>query len=236
MTEITAPASRLTAVLPLLAAAIVSGCGPSSDEPMAEAPAAMDASLHGAADTFAGWSVERMAADPAALALGDELYAARCESCHGADGRGKPGVMNLTAGVFNYGDDVAAIGTTIAAGRQSTMPAFGRELGEMALSWMAEYLDSLASDEPLSRFAARGAEEFAQSCAECHGADARGNPTLGAPNLADDYWLHSDDTMGIRQIVMRGVDSQCPAQRDALSATAIDLLTAHVLRRRHSGT
>ncbi len=235
MTVPNAPASRLTALLPLLAAAIVSGCGP-SDEPVAEPPAAVDASLHGAADAFAGWSIDRMAADPAALTLGDELFAMRCASCHGADGRGKPGVMDLSAGVFNYGDDVAAIGMTISDGRQSAMPAFGRELGEMPLSWMAEYLDSLASDEPLSRFAARGAAEFAASCAACHGADARGNTALGAPNLADDYWLHSDDTMGIRQIIMRGVATECPAQRDALSVTEIDLLTAHVARRRHGGT
>jgi len=235
MTVPTELASRLIPLLVVLTAAIASGCG-TPDEPAADAPAAVDASLHGAADAFAGWSIERMAADPAALTVGDELFATRCASCHGADGRGKPGVMDLTAGVFNYGDDIAAIGTTISAGRQSAMPAFGRELGEMALSWMAEYLDSLASDEPPSRFAARGAEEFAASCAECHGADARGNTALGAPNLADDYWLHSDDTMGIRQIVMRGVATECPAQRDALSATEIDLLTAHVVRRRHGGT
>ena len=28
------------------------------------------------------------------------------------------------------------------------------------------------------------------ACAACHGADGKGNPALGAPNLADKVWLH----------------------------------------------
>ena len=218
------PSSQALAVLSVVT--VLAACGPSDES---TAPAVVIApDLHGAAEAFAGASIAQLSVDATALEVGSELFAARCAACHGADGRGKAGVMDLVNGVFNHGDDIGAIGTTIAAGRHNTMPAFGRELGEMALSWMAEYLDSLGSDEPPSRFAERGAEQFVESCAVCHGADARGNHELGASNLADDYWLHSDETMGIRQIVMRGVDSVCPAQSDALSETEIALLTAYV--------
>jgi cytochrome c oxidase cbb3-type subunit 3 len=215
----------------LVLAALAAGCGPAG-EPMQETSASLAPELRSASGAFAGWSVEQMGADAAAIEVGERLFAARCASCHGTDGRGKPGVMDLVAGAYNYGDDIDAIRVTITDGRRNEMPAFGRELGEMALSWMAEYLDSLASDEPPSRFAERGKEQFAESCAVCHGADARGNRALGASNLADDYWLHSAETMGIRQIVMRGVESECPAQGDALTATEIELLTAHLVRGR----
>jgi cytochrome c oxidase cbb3-type subunit 3 len=221
-----------TLTVPLLAA-LATGCGP-AEETTPATTTSIPTDLRNATAAFAALDIEQMTADSRAIELGDRLFAARCAACHGPDGTGKPGVMDLVDGVFNYGDSIDAVRTTIAAGRHSTMPAFGRELGEMALSWMAEYLDSLASDEPASRFAERGGEQFAESCAACHGADARGNPELGASNLADDYWLHSAETMGIRQIVMRGVESTCPAQGADLTAAEIDLLTARVVARHRS--
>ena len=33
----------------------------------------------------------------------------------------------------------------------------------------------------------------AQACAACHGADAKGNPAVGAPNLTDAIWLYGSD-------------------------------------------
>jgi cytochrome c oxidase cbb3-type subunit 3 len=34
-----------------------------------------------------------------------------------------------------------------------------------------------------------GKQVFADNCAVCHGADAKGNREFGAPNLTDAIWL-----------------------------------------------
>ncbi len=54
---------------------------------------------------------------------------------------------------------------------------------------------------------------------------------LGAPNLADDYWLNGDSMMAIRLVITRGVQAYCPPQKGTLTPTEIDLLTAFVVAR-----
>ena len=38
---------------------------------------------------------------------------------------------------------------------------------------------------------ARGAKIFADNCAVCHGADGKGNRSLGSANLTDQIWLYA---------------------------------------------
>src|ERR1700744_230038 len=49
--------------------------------------------------------------------------------------------------------------------------------------------DNLPADAAAMRFAvAHGAGIFADNCAACHGASAKGDSTRGVPNLADQDW------------------------------------------------
>ena len=77
--------------------------------------------------------------------------------------------------------------------------------------------------------AQRGKTKFATVCAVCHGADGKGNPQVGAPNLTDDIWLHGGTEALITETVNRGRINQMPAHKDFLDEGKIHLLTAYVL-------
>jgi cytochrome c oxidase cbb3-type subunit 3 len=63
----------------------------------------------------------------------------------------------------------------------------------------------------------------------CHGADAHGNQVLGAPNLADDIWLHGGDPESLRTSVAAGRQNQMPAHEALLGPDRVRLLAAYVL-------
>ncbi|MDR0779178.1 MAG: c-type cytochrome [Pseudomonadales bacterium] len=201
------------------------------------------AELRSRAEVFAGQDAAALAANMEAVALGRELFAARCVSCHGGEG-GKPlrDTPNLALAVFNYGDSVAAIRTTITQGRHSVMPKHGNEMGEMELGTMVALLQSMAAGRPIGS-AATGTTEFEKAaraaeplfkahCIECHGPEGKGDLIRGVPNLTDSYWQHGDSMMNIRMVITRGAESQCPAQGEVLSTAEIDVLTAYVLQLR----
>jgi mono/diheme cytochrome c family protein len=63
--------------------------------------------------------------DPAAIANGYDLFAARCAFCHGGHGMGAKGPA-LTAGHYKRGGSNLTLFSTIATGRPGTqMGAFG---------------------------------------------------------------------------------------------------------------
>ncbi|MDX0955950.1 c-type cytochrome, partial [Sinorhizobium medicae] len=43
----------------------------------------------------------------------------------------------------------------------------------------------------------QGKQVFADNCASCHGADAKGNREMGAPNLADAIWLYGEGEQAV---------------------------------------
>jgi cytochrome c oxidase cbb3-type subunit 3 len=69
--------------------------------------------------------------------------------------------------------------------------------------------DGIARDPALMRYALpRGRAAFEAHCSGCHGADMRGNPSLGVPNLADADWLYGSGRVGeIERIVLYGIRS-----------------------------
>jgi cytochrome c oxidase cbb3-type subunit 3 len=74
-----------------------------------------------------------------------------------------------------------------------------------------------------------GKQKFEQICTACHGADARGNPQLGAPNLTDNVWLHGGALATIRATIANGRQGQMPAHEERLGDTRTKLLAAYVL-------
>jgi cytochrome c oxidase cbb3-type subunit 3 len=70
----------------------------------------------------------------------------------------------------------------------------------LGLSGRAEAADKVAAGK--ARFVL---------CAACHGADGKGNQTVGAPNLTDDIWLYGGSPAAVRRAVMEGHHGQMPA-------------------------
>ena len=64
------------------------------------------------------------------------------------------------------------------------MPPFGGHAVRREIVDLAHYVASLSGKPHDSLRAQLGKPLFA-ACAACHGADGKGNPALGAPNLTD---------------------------------------------------
>ena len=79
--------------------------------------------------------------------------------------------------------------------------------------------DSLKASLGKSKFTA---------CAACHGMDGKGNPSLGAPNLSDDIWLHGFGEQAIINMVNNGKVNVMPAQEGKLTPAQIQVLAAYV--------
>jgi cytochrome c oxidase cbb3-type subunit 3 len=65
-------------------------------------------------------------------------------------------------------------------------------------------------------------------CVACHGADGKGNPMLGAPNLTDGTWLYGGSAEDIEFALRNGRNGQMPAFGKNLSEERRKLLAAYV--------
>lgn len=174
-------------------------------------------------------NVRELAADPAAMSTAKNLFGAHCSTCHGSDARGARGFPNLADADWLWGGEEQTVYETIANGRHGVMPALGPVLGDTGVDEVASYVLSLSGHEAPADWIAAGKERFATICTACHGADARGNPLLGAPNLTDGTWLHGGDFDSVRATIANGRDNQMPAHTAALGESRVRLLAAYVL-------
>jgi len=179
-------------------------------------------------EKYAKLEIAEVAKSPEALAIGQKLFLNSCSQCHASDARGSRGFPNLTDKDWLWGSTPEAIRTSIAEGRRGVMPPFGPTLGETATRDAANYVLSLSGAAHDQAAASRGKEKFEQLCTACHGADGKGNPALGAPNLTDRIWLHGSGEAAIVEQITKGRQNQMPAHKDLLSETKIHLLTAYV--------
>ena len=178
--------------------------------------------------SFAATPVPVLARNPQAMAIGERLFANNCATCHGADARGSKGFPNLTDTDWLWGGTPERIKETITNGRQGSMPPMAaavgsandvRNLANYVLSLSGSPHNDIARDFGRSKFAA---------CAACHGADGKGNPMLGAPNLTDKVWLHGWGEDAIVAMVTNGKTNVMPAHGERLTAEQIHVLTAYV--------
>ena len=177
---------------------------------------------------FASMRPEDVSRDPQAMAIGERLFMNNCSQCHGSDARGSKGFPNLTDGDWLYGGTPEKILETITLGRIGNMPSMAAAVGSPAdVSNVANYVLSLSGSPHDSLKAALGKPKFAV-CAACHGADGKGNQALGAPNLADDIWLHGYGEGAIAAMINMGKVNQMPAQGGKLGEAQIKVLAAYV--------
>ncbi len=196
---------------------------------------------------------DRPVHDPAAVALGRHVYAANCAACHGDKGLGDPvaAVPNLTDDDHLYGTGLTSeIEQIVTYGIRSgdrrgwdlaSMPAFGTEhpyarealqpLSPTDIADVTIYVRGLNTPATDPAAFERGAAIFSGrgACYDCHGADAKGDSGIGAPNLTDKTWLwgHGSDA-DIRRAVTHGLNGTSPAFDKRLSPTEIRAVSLYV--------
>jgi cytochrome c oxidase cbb3-type subunit 3 len=201
-------------------------------EEMAEA----DARFGEAYRKYASMDLVAIAADPQARVTGERLFITYCAQCHGSDARGGKGFPNLTDADWLHGGEPAAILASVLDGRKGTMPALGTALGgDAGVIDVANYVLSLSNAPHDAKRAAAGKAKFAL-CAGCHGPEGRGNPQLGAPNLADGVWLYGGSLATIAETINNGRQNAMPAHREFLGEEKSRLVAAYVYSISHPAT
>jgi len=179
-------------------------------------------------ERFSKTDVVALAKNPEAMAVAQKLFLNNCAQCHASDGGGSRGFPSLTDRDWLWGGTPEAIKASITEGRNGVMPPWGPSLGEEGVKDVTHYVLSLSGSPADSLRVYKGKLIFQQTCVACHGADAKGNQALGAPNLTDRIWLHGSGEFAVADTVKNGRTSQMPAHRDLLSPAKIHLLTAYV--------
>jgi cytochrome c oxidase cbb3-type subunit 3 len=189
---------------------------------------------------------------------GASVFAARCANCHGAQGQGDPerGVPDLTDGDWLYGEgSVSDIEQVVDFGIRShasrtwnlaEMPAFAspvpsktEKLAPLSpgdIGDVTEFVFHLSGRPADPAATARGSTIFQErgGCYDCHGRDARGDSSIGAPNLTDRIWLYGDGSrQSIFDSIARGHHGVCPAWSRKLSPAAIREVAVYVYSLSH---
>lgn len=179
-------------------------------------------------DKFSALSVQELAANPEANAIGKRLFLNNCAQCHGSDAKGSPNLPNLADGDWLYGGTPEVIVKSITEGRHGVMAPLAAVITPSQANEIAHYvrsLSGLASDPTLL---AAGEAGFKKVCFACHGMDAKGNQALGAPNLTDAIWLGGSSRETIVNTILHGRQGVMPAQKHNLSEDQIRMLAAYV--------
>jgi cytochrome c oxidase cbb3-type subunit 3 len=172
--------------------------------------------------------IAEVAADPQARAMGERMYLTYCVQCHGSDARGSKGFPNLSDNDWLHGGDGPTLVKTISEGRIGMMPPMGAAVGTASdVENLANYVLSMSGSAHDAVKAELGKPKFA-ACAACHGADGKGNPQLGAPNLTDKVWLYGGSLATVVETINKGRSNQMPAFKDLLAPGKVQVLAAYV--------
>lgn len=200
---------------------------------LTRAVAANDTKLEPLMERFRLYPVEQLAEDPQALQMGQVLFEDDCAACHQRSAKGNilVGAPNLTDNDWLYGGTGKDITTSIHDGRGGVMPPWA-SLGEDNVNNLVQYVLSL-SGSPHDEAKAAAAKPLFATCAACHGADGKGNPAIGAPNLTDHIWLHGGTVADIHATIHDGRQGHMPAWSPRLSDDQIRVVAAYVYHLSH---
>jgi cytochrome c oxidase cbb3-type subunit 3 len=180
-------------------------------------------------DRYLKQDLKHVAADPAARGIGERLFLNHCAQCHGSDAGGTRGFPSLKAGAWTYGGEPETIKTTIMDGRNGVMPPMAAAVGNAEdVKDVAHHVLSLSGRTHDGLRAQRGKPKFETVCAACHGPAGKGNPALGAPNLADAVWVYGGTEAAIVEGITNGRNGVMPAHKDLLGEAKVHLLAAYV--------
>ena len=187
-------------------------------------------------------SLEQIEKDPKLQAyaqqVGQSVFGDNCATCHGIGGTGGKGYPNLRDDVWLWGGKLEDIQYTITHGvrtgadgaRMSQMPAFGRDelLKPEQIDDLTEYVVHLSNRPADAGAIARAKPIFDTQCVACHGAEGKGDQTLGAPNLTDSEWLYGADRAAIRGQIFAGNGGVMPTWAGRLSPETIKAIAVYV--------
>lgn len=189
-----------------------------------------------------GASLDNIQADPDlfrfALAAGKSAFGDNCATCHGSGAQGFKGYPNLNDDIWIWGgtyeDIVHTLTVGIRANHEDTqtnlMQAFGRDelLETVQIEDLTEYLLSFSGRQQDASAANRGKTLFAGQCASCHGENAKGDQSQGAPNLTDNEWLYGGEPEDIVQTLYSGRQGVMPNWNERLEPETIAALAVYV--------
>lgn len=186
-------------------------------------------------EPFKSLSAADLAQNAQAMQIGERLFVNNCAQCHGADARGSKGFPNLADNDWLGGDGSPEyIQKTISEGRTGVMPPMAAAVGTAEdVRNVANYVLSLSGSPHNSVAAQLGKPKFAV-CAACHGAEGKGTPALGAPNLTDKIWLHGFGEDAILAMANNGKTNVMPPQGSRFTPDQLKVLTAYVWNLSHS--
>ena len=196
---------------------------------------------------YAGKSVEDLAKDTDALAIGRRIFLQNCAVCHATDAGGTPGnYPDLTDKDWIWGGTPENIINTITNGHTGAMPAGGALISvtpgqapsaedQQKLEDVSNYILALGGYEHDQALAEKGKELYGTSCVACHGPDGKGNPVIGGINLADQTWLYAEDSEDpaalktfIQNQIQHPRNNVMPAWKDILGEAKIKVVAAYV--------
>jgi cytochrome c oxidase cbb3-type subunit 3 len=187
-----------------------------------------DAKFSGMRDKYLALPIEEIATDPVVRKMGQRMFGNNCAQCHGADAKGRYGFPNLTDNDWIWGGSPDDIKTSITVGRQAAMPAWGTIVGDAGVLNVTAYVSSLNGREEAAEKVQAGEKVFQTYCVACHGADGKGTPALGAPNLTNGIWLYGGTDTQISHSVRAGRNGVMPAHKALLSDDKIHIIAAYV--------
>lgn len=179
-------------------------------------------------EQFKNTDIEQLATDPAAIKIGERLFASYCTTCHGSDGRGARGYPNLRDADWLYGGEAENIKVSILNGRKGAMPPWGEVLSDEDVFNVVSYVEQLAGRTVDDIHASSGKKVYDQMCAACHSADGTGNKMLGAPNLTDDIWLYGGSQKKIKESIEIGRSGVMPPHKEFLGEAKVHILSAYI--------
>lgn len=194
-----------------------------------------------------GASLETIAADPElfrfAMAAGKSAFGDNCATCHGSGGQGFKGYPNLNDDVWIWGGTFDDILLTLQVGiraahedtRTNLMSAYGRD-GFLTREEIYDVVDYLASyqkhedaeHDVSAETIAKGRAHFEENCTSCHGNDAKGDQTQGAPDLTDTDWLYGGTRQDIFDTLWGGRQGVMPNWDERLDPSTVTALAVYV--------
>ena len=201
--------------------------------------AAEDAKLEAAFAPYKNRPIDVIARDPKAVELGRAIFSQTCATCHGSSAAGAIGFPNLKDDIWKWGGKPDDILTSVLKGRQGVMPEWGTVLtgmgGDSAVISVVSYVRAMSNPElrgdPL---AVQGKRLYEGVCVACHGQDGKGNQTLGASDLTDDYWLYGNSTAQLTESIANGRHGMMPPHAPILGETRSRMVAAYVWSLSHA--
>ncbi len=108
---------------------------------------------------------------------------------------------------------------------ERSVDAAEERFGAVRLRYLAMPLEEVAADPEARKM---GQRMFANNCAQCHGADAKGS--YGFPNLTDGDWIWGGSPEAIKTALVAGRRAAMPAWGQMLGDEGVRNVTAYVQR------